>query len=119
MKRHDGKSQSGRMQTRFRPEREKIMKKLMGIGALLLAGILVVPGNLGLTGRALAQEGSKQLTDEQYEQLKQKRQEEWQTREDIQKNSTTAERLKSGVKHRDDALKRQKAAERQLKEMEK
>jgi hypothetical protein len=95
------------------------MKKLMGLGALLLAGILVVPGSLGLTGRALAQEGSKKLTDEQYEQLKKKRQEEWQTREEIDKNSKTGERLKSGVKHRDDALKRQKAAEQKLKEMEK
>jgi hypothetical protein len=50
--------------------------------------------------------------------LKKKRQEEWQTREEIQKNATTPERLKSGVKHRDDALKRQKAAEQKLKEME-
>jgi hypothetical protein len=95
------------------------MKKLMGMGALLLAGLLVVSGNLGLAGRAFAQEGSKQLTDEQYEQLKKKRQEEWQTREEIQKNSTTGERLKSGVKHRDDALKRQKAAEQKMREMEK
>jgi hypothetical protein len=95
------------------------MKKLRGMGALLLAGILLVTGNLGLADRVYAQEGSKQLTDEQYEQLKKKRQEEWQTREEIQKNSTTGERLKSGVKHRDDALKRQKAAEQKMREMEK
>lgn len=95
------------------------MKKLMGMGAMLLAGILVVPGNLGLTGFVYAQEGSKQLTDEQYEKLKQKRQEEWQTLEQIDKDSKTGARLKSGVKHRDDALKRQKAAEQKLKEMEK
>ncbi len=61
------------------------MKKLIGVGALWLAGILVVPGNLWLPDRVSAQEGSKQLTDEQYEQLRQKRQEQWQTREDIQK----------------------------------
>jgi hypothetical protein len=95
------------------------MKTFTGLGALLLAGMLVVPGNLGLGGRAWAQEGSKELTPEQYEQLKKKRQEEWQTREDIQKSQETGERLKSGVKHRDDALKRQKAAEQKLKEMEK
>ena len=95
------------------------MKKLMGMGALLLAGILVIPGNLGLAGRALAQEGSKQLTDEQYEQLKQKQQEQWQTLEQIDKDSKTGVRLQSGVKHRDDAAKRQKAAEQQMKEMEK
>jgi hypothetical protein len=95
------------------------MKKLTGMAALLLASILVVPGNLGLAGRVYAQEGSKQLTDEQYEKLKQKRQEEWQTREQIDKDSKTGARLKSGVKHRDDALKRQKAAEQQMKELEK
>ena len=94
------------------------MKKLMGMGALLLAGVLAVPGTLGWADRASAQEESKKLTDEQYEQLQKKRQEEWQTREEIQKNSTTGERLKSGVKHRDDALQRQKAAEQKLKEME-
>jgi len=95
------------------------MKKLMGLGALLLAGVLVMPGNLWLTSRVLAQEGAKQLTNEQYEQLKKKRQEQWQTREEIEKNSKTGERLKSGVKHREDALKRQKAAEQRLKELEK
>ena len=95
------------------------MKKLMGMGALLVAGILVIPGNLGLAGRAWAQEGSKQLTDEQYEQLKQKHQEQWQTLEQIDKDSKTGVRSQSGEKHRDDAAKRQKAAEQQMKEMEK
>jgi len=95
------------------------MKKLTGIAALWIASILVVPGNLGLAGQVFAQEGSKQLTDEQYEKLKQKRQEQWQTQEQIDKDSKTGERLKNGVKHRDDALKRQKAAEQRMKEMEK
>ena len=45
------------------------MKKLMGIGALLLAGILAVPGNLWLAGPVSAQEGGKQLTDEEYENI--------------------------------------------------
>ena len=96
------------------------MKKLVGLGALLLAGILVIPGYPGLTGRALAQEGSRQLTDEQYEQLKKKRQEQWQTREDIQKRQEdTGARLQEGVKRSQDAAKRQKAAEQRLKELEK
>ena len=94
------------------------MKNLLGLGVLLVAGMLVIPGSLGLAKPACAQENSKKLTAEQYEQLKKKRQEEWQTREEIQKNATTPERLKSGVKHRDDALKRQKAAEQKLKELE-
>lgn len=96
------------------------MKKLMGLGALLLAGVLVMPGNLWQMGRVYAQEGSKQLTDEQYEQLKQKRQEEWQTREEIQKRQeNTGARLQEGVKRSQDAAKRQKAAEQRLKELEK
>lgn len=95
------------------------MKKLMGLGALVLAGLLVMPGNPWLTSRVLAQEGGKQLTDEQYEKLKQKWQEEWQTREQIDKDSKTGARLKSGLKHRDDAIKRQKAAEQKMKELEK
>ncbi|MFA4903351.1 MAG: hypothetical protein WC600_11495 [Desulfobaccales bacterium] len=96
------------------------MKKLMGLGALWLAGVLAMPGNLWLTGCVYAQEGSKQLTDEQYEQLRQKRQEQWQTLEDIKKRQeNTGERLQEGVKRSQDAAKRQKAAEQKLKEMEK
>ncbi len=96
------------------------MKKLMGLGGLLLAGVLLMPGNLWLTGRVYAQEGSKQLTDEEYEQLRQKRQEQWQTLEDIQKRQdNTGERLQEAVKRSQDAAKRQKAAEQKLKETEK
>jgi len=92
------------------------MKKLMGLVALLLAEILVIPGYLGLEGRALAQEGSRQLTDEQYEKLRQKRQEQWQTLEDIQKRQEdTGARLQEAEKRRQDAAKRQKAAEQGIK----
>lgn len=95
------------------------MHKLMGLGALLLAGVLVMPGNLWLTNCVNAQEGGKQLTDEEYEKLRQKRQEQWQTLEDIQKRQdNTGERLQEAVKRRQDAAKRQKAAEQKLKEME-
>lgn len=94
------------------------MRKLMGLRALLMAGVLAMPGNLGLAGSVYAQETTKRLSEEQYEELKKKRQEQWQTLEKIDKDSQPGERLKSGVKHRDDALKRQKAAEQRLKEME-
>ncbi|MFZ5448361.1 MAG: hypothetical protein ACOZFS_06965 [Thermodesulfobacteriota bacterium] len=93
------------------------MKKLVGLGAMLLAGLLAAAGSLGV-GSAYGQEGSKQLTDEQYRQLQQKRQEQWQTREEIQKRQEdTGQRLQEAEKRRQDALKRQKAAEQKLKEM--
>ena len=54
------------------------MKKSMGLGALLLAGLLVIPGNLWLPGQALAQSGSKTITEKQYQELQRKRQEEYE-----------------------------------------
>ncbi len=35
------------------------MKKIMGLGAMLLAGFLVIPGNLGVASPVLAQERSR------------------------------------------------------------
>ena len=35
------------------------MKKIMGLGAMLLAGLLVIPGNLGLASQVLAQSDAK------------------------------------------------------------
>ena len=35
------------------------MKKIMGLGAMLLAGFLVIPGNLGLASQVLAQSDSQ------------------------------------------------------------
>ena len=35
------------------------MKKIKGLGAMLLAGLLVIPGNLGLAGQVLAQSDAK------------------------------------------------------------
>src|SRR4030043_116057 len=52
------------------------MKKIMGLGAMLLAGLLVIPGNLWLASRVLAQSGSKTIEDKQMQELQQKRQEE-------------------------------------------
>ncbi|MFA5110551.1 MAG: hypothetical protein WC443_04010 [Desulfobaccales bacterium] len=93
------------------------MKKLTAVGAIILAGVLAIPGSLGLTSPVYAQQGSKQLTDEEYQKLQQKRQEQWQTLEDIQKRQeNTGQRLQDAEKRRQDALKRQKAAEQGLKE---
>ncbi|MGB8993578.1 MAG: hypothetical protein WCD80_16090 [Desulfobaccales bacterium] len=94
--------------------------KLMGLGVIFLAGFLVSAANLGPAGRVWAQEGAKPLTDKEYQELQQKRQEQWQTREDIQKRQeNTGQRLQEAEKRRQDALKRQKAAEQRLKELEK
>jgi hypothetical protein len=96
------------------------MQKLMGWGVILLAAFLLMAGNLGSAGTVGAQEGGKQLTDKEYQELQKKRQEQWQTREDIQKRQeNTGQRLQEAEKRRQDALKRQKAAEQRLKEMEK
>ena len=57
------------------------MKKFMGLGAMLLAGFLVIPGNLGLAGQALAQSDVKTTEDKQLQELRQKRQEQWEERE--------------------------------------
>ncbi len=93
------------------------MKKLRALGAMILAGVLVIPGSFGLTGQVFAQERTKQLTDEEYQKLQQKRQEEWQTQEDIAKRQeNTGQRLQDAQKRRQDALKRQKAAEQGLKD---
>ena len=95
------------------------MKKLMGLGAMLLAGFLVVPGNLGLTGRVYAQEGSKQLTEEQYQELQKKRQEWDDLERKEQSQNSTAERLQRAEKRRQDAEKRRKAAEQGQRELDK
>ena len=41
------------------------MKKIMGLGAMLLAGLLVIPGNLWLASQVLAQSDSKTIEDKQ------------------------------------------------------
>jgi hypothetical protein len=94
------------------------MKKLMGLGALLLAGFLVIPGNLGLAGQVLAQ-SNPQTTEE----LRQKRLETLQEQErEAAQEQNTGKRQQDAVKRQQDAIKRQKAIEqgqRQLDEEEK
>ncbi len=95
------------------------MKKIMGLGAMLLAGLLVIPGNLGLASQVLAQSDSQTREDKRQEELRQKRQEEWQERErewKLQQNS--GQRKQDAIKRQQDAGKRQKAAEQHLQELE-
>ena len=95
------------------------MKKINGLVALILAGLLVIPGTFGPASQACAQEGSKPLTEQQYRELQQKRQEQWETLEQIQKRQEdTGGRLQDAVKRRQDAEKRQRDAERKLPEQE-
>lgn len=40
------------------------MKKIMGLGAMLLAGLLVIPGNLWFASQVLAQRDSQTHEDQ-------------------------------------------------------
>jgi hypothetical protein len=95
------------------------MKKIMGLGAMLLAGFLVIPGNLGLASQVLAQNGSQTIEDKQLQELRQKRQEEWQEREREGKQlQDTGKRNQDAIKRQQDAIKRQKAIEQRQKELQ-
>ena len=91
------------------------MKKFMGLGAMLLAGLLVIPGNLWLASQVLAQSDAKTIEDKQLQELRQKRQDERQERERVVK---PGERRQDAVKRQQDASKRQKAAEQRQRELE-
>jgi len=91
------------------------MKKIMGLGAMLLAGLLVIPGNLWLASQVQAQSDAKTIEDQQLQELRQKRQEERQERERVVK---PGERRQDASKRQQDASKRQKAADQRLRELE-
>ena len=81
------------------------MKKIMGLGALLLAGFLVIPGNLGLAGQVLAQSEAKTTEDKQLQDLRQKRQETLQEQErEAKQQQNTGERQENAIKRQKDAL---------------
>ena len=95
------------------------MKKIMGLGAMLLAGLLVIPGNLGLASQVLAQSDAQTIEDKQLQELRQKRQEQWEERErEAKQLEDTGKRRQDAVKRQQDAGKRQKAAEPRLRELE-
>ena len=95
------------------------MKKVKGLGAMLLAGLLVIPGNLGLAGQVLAQSDVKTTEDKQLQELRQKRQEQ---REELEREAkqleNTGQRKQDAVKRQQDAGQRQKAAEQRMRELD-
>jgi hypothetical protein len=95
------------------------VKKIMRLGAMLLAGILVIPGNLGLTSQVLAQSDSQTREDKYQEELRQKRQEEWRERErEWKRQQNSGQRKQDAIKRQQDANQRQKAAEQRMREFE-
>ncbi|MHB8066446.1 MAG: hypothetical protein ACYDIC_00950 [Desulfobaccales bacterium] len=91
-------------------------KKIVGLGAILLAGLLVTPGNPGRTGQVLAQ--SESQTDKQQQELQQKRQEQWEYLDQKEKKQHPGIRYPEAIKRQEDAIKRQKDAEKRLRELE-
>ena len=95
------------------------MKKISGLGAIFLAGLLMIPGNAGLASRVYAQSGSEKLSDKQYQELQQKRQEQWDDRErQQQRQDNIGQRRQEGETRQKDAEKRQWEADRDLEEPE-
>lgn len=94
------------------------MKKIMGLGAMLLAGLLVIPGHLWRPGQALAQSESQKMEDKRQQELQQKRQEQWEYLDQKEKKQHPAIRYQDAIKRQEDAIKRQKDAERRLRELE-
>jgi Skp family chaperone for outer membrane proteins len=91
----------------------------MGLGAMLLAGFLVIPGNLGLAGQVLAQSDAKTIEDKQLQELRQKRQETLQEQERQSKQlEDTGKRKQDAIKRQQDAGQRQKATEQRLRELD-
>jgi|GEM_PF-3561663 hypothetical protein len=94
------------------------MKKIMGLGAMLLAISFVIPGHLWPVSRVLAQGQTPKLTEKQYQELQRKRQEEWEYLDQKEKKQHPATRYEDARKRQEDAIKRQKDAERRLRELE-
>ena len=88
------------------------MKKTMGLGALLLTGLLAIPGNLWLASQVLAQGDTKTMEDKQLQDLKQKRQ------ETLQGQEPEAKPPQDTGKGDQDAVKRQKAADPQFQDLD-
>jgi hypothetical protein len=93
------------------------MIKKSGLGAIFLAGLLMIPGNAWLRSRVYAQSGSEKLTDKQYQELQQKRQEQWNDRErQQQRQENLGQRRQEAETRQKDAEKRQWEADRDLDE---
>jgi hypothetical protein len=96
------------------------MKKVVGLSAIVLAGLMAISGNAWLASRVYAQSGSETLTEKQYQELQKKRQEQWKDREQqAERQENIGQRRKEAEKRKLDAEKRQRAVERQLQELQK
>jgi hypothetical protein len=94
------------------------MKRIAGLGAMLVAGLLLIPGQGWLASRAWAQSGSQKLSEKQYQELQKKRQEQWDDLEQIQKRQDNiGQRRQDAEKRQLEAEKRQREAERRLREL--
>ena len=94
------------------------MKKIMGLGAMLVAGLLVIPGNLWFARQVLAQSDTKTIDDRQREESRQKRLEEWQERDQEGRQQSAGQRRQDAIDRQRDANQRQKAAERRMREID-
>jgi hypothetical protein len=104
---------------RYFRRQEGPMKKFKGLGTVLLAGFLVIPGNLGLAGQVLAQSDVKTTEDKQLQELRQKRLEQREERErEAKQLENTGQRKQDAVKRQQDAGQRQKAAEQRMRELD-
>ena len=89
------------------------MQKVARLGVVFLVGWLIMPGNAWFASRVYAQSGSEKLSDKQYQELQQKRQEQWNDLErQQQRQDNTGQRRQEGEM-------RQREAERRLRELEK
>ena len=96
------------------------MKKVVRLGVIFLAGMLAMPVNTWLASRVYAQSGSEKLSEKQYQELQQKRQEQWNDLERLQqRQENVGQRRQEGEMRQRDAEKRQQEAERRLRELEK
>ncbi len=85
--------------------------------AVILAGLLAIPGLSWFGDRAYAQ--SSQMTETERQELEKKYQEQWDFLEKLDKRmENTGQRLEDAVKRREDAEKRQREAERRLRQSE-
>lgn len=74
------------------------MKPAVRLGVVSLAVMLAMPVNTWLANRVYAQSGSEKLSEQQYQELQQKRQEQWQDQEMLQKRLETGQRRQEGEK---------------------
>jgi len=95
------------------------MKKVVRLEAIFLGAWLAMAGNVWLASPVLAQSGSGALSEKQYQELQQKRQEQWDDRErQQQRQGNVGQRRQEAEKRQQDAEKRRQESERRLQELD-